>query len=239
MHYLIGERHGVSSARNAGVAQGKAPWLAFLDSDDEWLPHKLEAQFEELKKSPLPLVHGEEIWVRKGKRVNPKKKHQKSGGYIYNRCVELCLISPSAAMMRRDVFERLGGFDESFEVCEDYDLWLKLTSRYPVAFVSDPIIKKYGGHSDQLSQKFKAMDAWRVKSLLRMVEDPRWSQVLPPEYKLTTCREILKKGEILSMGYAKHGRHADREELLAHLVRIEEYLQEWEFVEEGNSLNEG
>ena len=157
--YLKQENKGVSSARNFGVKSSKGDWLAFLDSDDEWLKHKLQKQVELLTERPdLRLVHGEELWVRNGKRVNQKKIHQKFGGFIYEKCLPLCLISPSAVMIERKLYEEMGGFDEEFTVCEDYDLWLKITSLYEVGFVSDPIIYKYGGHEDQLSHKYFAMD---------------------------------------------------------------------------------
>lgn len=197
---------GVSRARNIGVYHGNGDLIAFLDSDDEWLENKLALQVEYFKKNPdIPLVHGEEIWVRKGVRVNPKKKHQKSGGDIFQRCLKLCLISPSAAVMKRDTLMELGGFDETFTVCEDYDLWLKLTAKYTVGFIQEPVIIKYGGHTGQLSQKYFAMDSWRVKSMRNLYEKAD----LGPEQKREVCLEIQNKAKILATGFAKHNKQEE------------------------------
>lgn len=195
------ENRGVSAARNIAIKQAEGEWIALLDSDDEWLTHKLEVQMAFLKENPLlPLVHGEEIWIRNGKRVNQRKIHQKFGGHIFQRCLPLCLISPSASVIRKDVLEELGYFDEEFEVCEDYDLWLKLTSLYEVGFIEAPVITKYGGHEDQLSRKFKAMDFWRIKSLMRILEIRK----LSTDDRQAVLKEVIKKGDILKMGYVKH-----------------------------------
>jgi len=193
------ENHGVSFTRNKGFSQAKGEAIALLDSDDEWLKDKLERQLPLLEK--YPLVHGEEIWVRKGKRVNQKKVHRKEGGKIFERCLHLCLISPSATLMKRELYQEMNGFREDFPVCEDYELWLRVTHAYEVGFIPEPVIIKYGGHEDQLSAKYKAMDYWRVKAMDEVSRNHSLS-----EEELKVLKEVLlKKCEILILGYRKHG----------------------------------
>ena len=134
----LGKNHGVSLARNVGIHASKGEYVCFLDSDDEWLEDKLQRQVNLLSQKKYNLIHGEEIWIRNGKRVNQKKIHQKYGGWIFEKCLPRCLISPSAAMANKKVLLELGGFDEEFPVCEDYDLWAKITSRYEVGFIEGP-----------------------------------------------------------------------------------------------------
>lgn len=212
------ENAGVSSARNTGFEESRGEWIALLDSDDEWLPNRLEKQLNLAAENPsLPLIHGEELWVRKGKRVNPKKIHQKSGGSIFNRCLHLCLISPSATLMKRSLYEELGGFREDYPVCEDYEMWLRVTARYEVGFVEEPIITKYGGHEDQLSAKYKAMDFWRVRAMDEVFKDENYPLEREQERELRDV--LLKKCEILKMGYLKHNNLENLpfiEELMAH-----------------------
>jgi len=198
----LSKNSGVSHARNQGIERAQGEWVAFLDSDDEWLPKKLEQQVVILNENPEhKLIHGEEIWIRRGKRVNPMKKHAKSGGDIFERCLELCLISPSAVMIEKDYLAKVGLFDESFPVCEDYELWLRVTSDIPVGFLAIPCITKYGGHEDQLSQKFRGMDFWRVKGMAKL----RCQKSLPADQLQALEKIMKKKVEVLLNGREKHG----------------------------------
>ena len=108
-------RRGVAAARNLGVRCSSGRYLAFLDSDDLWKPKKLEVQVTYMEELPeVQICQTEEIWIRNGVRVNPKKKHRKPSGDIFRPSLDLCLISPSAVMMTRELFKRVGGFDEGF-----------------------------------------------------------------------------------------------------------------------------
>lgn len=206
---FTGENLGVSHARNFAAKNANGEYLAFLDSDDQWLPLKLAEQAQYLEQYPLTnLLHCDEIWIRNGKRVNPMKKHQKQGGDFFDRALELCLISPSAVVIKKDFFDRHNGFDESFIVCEDYDLWLRMKVDPEVGhigYLETALLQKYGGHDDQLSRKFFAMDIWRIRSIARLIlEYP-----LSLEQK-NLCLDVFeKKSKILLHGYAKHG-HEDK-----------------------------
>ena len=201
---------GVSRARNQGIQAGKAPWIAFLDSDDEWKKEKLFQQIQWAEKHPEhPLIHTEEIWIRNGSRVNPKKKHQKKGGRVFIHNLELCRISPSSVMIQRSFLNKVGLFREDFPVCEDYELWLRVCSQTEVGFIKKPLIVKYGGHSDQLSRKYKAMDEWRVRALTNHLNNP----LLNEEEKQEVVRVLTKKCQILLNGYKKHKNYKNQKEI--------------------------
>lgn len=217
VHILTMENRGVSSARNLAVKNSSAPWISFLDSDDEWLPNKLEVQTAFLKvNTQFRFLHSEEIWVRNGVRVNPKVKHQKSNENIFLRSLDFCLISPSTVIMKRDLFLECGLFDETFIVCEDYDLWLKVLAREEIGFTNEHVTIKNGGHEDQLSTKFVAMDYWRIKSLASLYQ----SHHLSNEKKEQIRNVILKKSEILLRGYLKHQNNKAFEEVSSMLSSI-------------------
>lgn len=164
--YLRQENCGVSAARNLGIRHCGCDWIALLDSDDEWLPEKLRVQFEALAENPgYRLIHCDEIWIRNGRRVNPGDRHRKRGGWIFEYCLPLCVISPSAAVIERSLLIEAGGFNEQLPACEDYDLWLRICSRFPVLYVDRPLLRKYGGHDDQLSRRHWGMDRFRVQAL--------------------------------------------------------------------------
>ena len=103
----------------------------------------------------------------------------------------------------------MNGFDENFVVCEDYDLWLKITSKYEVGYIKEPLITKYGGHDDQLSHKFKAMDYFRVKSIHNLLK----SSKIDGEDKQRAEEEIVRKADILLLGYKKHNNLEHFEEI--------------------------
>jgi glycosyltransferase involved in cell wall biosynthesis len=160
------ENLGISRARNKGIGLCSGNWIAFLDSDDEWLPDKLQLQASGLEIYPgHRICHTDEIWIRNGRRVNQMNKHRKYGGWIFSRCLPLCIISPSSVMIDRTLFSETGMFDEDLPVCEDYDMWLRICAREPVLYIDKPLIIKHGGHPDQLSRRFWGMDRFRIQAL--------------------------------------------------------------------------
>ena len=195
------ENKGVSAARNAGIGAANGDWLAFLDSDDAWLPGKLHRQVQAVREQPgINVVHSDEIWIRNGVRVNPHLKHRKYGGSIFKYCLPLCVISPSSVMIHRRVFDRVGLFDETLPVCEDYDLWLRTCARMPVAFIREPLITKYGGHPDQLSTRYRGMDRFRIRSIDRVLNEVE----LEPDDRKAAVDTLVGKIGIYLNGAAKH-----------------------------------
>lgn len=206
VRWLHGPNLGVSAARNRGIRESEGEWLAFLDSDDAWKPEKLTLQLDAIAGAADPVaVHCDEIWIRNGRRVNPGRRHRKRGGWIFRHCLPLCVISPSAAMLHRRVFEHLGTFDENMPACEDYDLWLRLTSRYPVHYVDRPLVVKYGGHEDQLSRRVPALDRYRIDALARLVE----SATLTAEDRRAAVEVLREKTMVYAAGARKRGREAE------------------------------
>jgi len=161
---------GVSAARNLGIKIADGEWLAFLDSDDEWVSGKIERQYNVATTQPgFKIIHTNEIWIRDGNRVNQMKKHAKYGGMIFRHCLPRCIISPSSVMVHRSLFEAIGAFDEKLPACEDYDLWLRSCARYPVYYIDEPLIIKHGGHAGQLSRKYWGMDRFRIEALNNII----------------------------------------------------------------------
>ncbi len=208
VRYLHQHNAGVSAARNYGIQTASGDWLAFLDSDDVWLPGKLAMQMAALKNKPdLTVCHSEEIWIRNGRRVNPGNRHRKAGGWIFQMCLPLCAMSPSSVLIHRSVLAATGGFDETLPACEDYDLWLRITSRYPVLFIDQPLIIKYGGHADQLSNAFWGMDRFRIEALEKILTQGQ----LTAEDEHAARSMLLKKARIYLQGARKRNKHVEIE----------------------------
>jgi len=196
------DHRGVSAARNAGVARTKGNLVTFLDSDDLWLPKKLSAQVEFFNARPDVLIcQTEETWIRNGNHVNPKKRHKKPSGMIFERCLELCVVSPSAVMMRRRLFDKIGTFDETLPVCEDYDLWLRAACRFPIYLIESPLVIKHGGHPDQLSRR-RGIDRFRIQALTKILE----TDLLNHSQYCAAAAALRKKCAVYATGCAKRGR---------------------------------
>jgi glycosyltransferase involved in cell wall biosynthesis len=223
------QNNGPGAARNTGVSISSCEWVAFLDSDDLWLPHKLASLVAFSVNCNCDLVHSDERWIRSGCFVNAGKRHKKAqGDQAFLQSLELCCISPSAVMLRRELFESVGGFDEKLRVCEDYDLWLRITAHHEVGFLPEVLIEKHGGHADQLSRSAVAIDRFRVYSLAKLFLN---DIALTNEQREAVFCVLSRKCKILAVGADKRAIRARRDyfssfpERLIHLS-AEEVLPE-------------
>jgi len=196
------ENRGVSAARNLGIKKSHGKFVALLDSDDAWEPDKISCQIDFFDQNPDALIcQTEEIWIRNGRRVNPKTKHQKPSGMIFEPSLHLCLVSPSAVMIRKILFELKGGFNEDFLVCEDYDLWLRIAAEYPIFLIDRACTIKHGGHEDQLSAHH-SQDKYRIASIVGLIQ----SGCLSREQERMAASVLEKKCWIYGNGCLKRGR---------------------------------
>jgi glycosyltransferase involved in cell wall biosynthesis len=194
---------GVSTARNRGVKSSAAPWISFLDSDDYWLEEKLQVQMEFFERNPSAVAcQTQEIWIRRGRRVNPKTKHKKPSGDIFKQSLKLCLVSPSSIILRRSLFEEVGFFDEALPAGEDYDLWLRISCRYPVYLIDKELVVKEGGHEDQLSRRFGSLDRFRIRAIVKLIK----SGILTVDQTRVALEELSIKCRIYGNGCIKRGR---------------------------------
>ena len=214
----LAHKQGVSAARNIGIAQATGDWIALLDSDDTWMPEKLAHQVAAVQENPdIYIFHTDEVWIRNGKRVNAKHKHAKPTGWVYTASLELCCVSPSSILMHRSVLQACGDFDERFPACEDYDLWLRIFSRFAVKLIDKPLVVKYGGHDDQLSRQHWGMDRFRVRALSKMLDS---RELGDKEHNLTVAM-LQKKCRILALGARKRGK---AQELAEYEATSKRYL---------------
>jgi GT2 family glycosyltransferase len=146
----------------------------------------------------------EELWVRNGRRVNPGRRHRKPAGMIFEPSLELCLVSPSAVMARRELFDAVGRFDEAFPSCEDYDLWLRVSRRYPIHLIETPLIVKRGGHADQLSRGW-GLDRFRIAAIVKLLS----GELLNEEQRHAALRVLRQKCAVYAGGCRKRRREEE------------------------------
>jgi glycosyltransferase involved in cell wall biosynthesis len=204
---------GVSAARNAGILMAKGKYVAFLDSDDMWLPEKLSCQVDFFQSHAEAVIcQTDEIWIRNGVRVNPKNRHKKPSGMIFEPSLQLCLVSPSAVMIKKSLFDAVGLFNEAFPACEDYDLWLRIGLYYPIYLIERHMVVKRGGHDDQLSRN-PGLDRYRIQSIVKILENHQ----LTPAYHQAAVDVLKEKCRIYAAGCIKRGR-ADEAGLYRQII---------------------
>lgn len=200
---LVHDRpRGVSAARNTGLAAARGDYVALLDSDDEWLPAKIERLLAFARAGDYAVCQNQEIWLRGGRRVNPGTAQQKIDGWFFEAALARCLVSPSSVLLTREFFQTVGGFDESLPACEDYDLWLRALLRYPVGLLDQWLTVRHGGRPDQLSAAFVGLDLFRIRSMLGLLGRPE----LTAWHFNCIKKELRRKTDVYVRGCQKNGR---------------------------------
>ncbi|MBU0694168.1 MAG: glycosyltransferase [Candidatus Omnitrophica bacterium] len=203
INYIHQKHKGVSSARNKGITNAQGKFISFLDSDDRFRKEKLETTSRYIKKYPqYKIFHTEEIWYRNGKLLPQKIYHKKPLGLIFKNAVKLCCISPSTAVIKKDIFSQVGLFDEKLPACEDYEFWLRVTSQFPVFLIPEYLTVKEGGHPGQQSKKYPAMDKFRIYALKKILESGR----LNKSNYAAALEEFRNKCSVYIKGAIKRGK---------------------------------
>ncbi len=195
--------NGPAAARNCGIALARGRMIVFLDSDDLWAPDKLARQSAFMRANPhLAVSQTGEVWLRDGRRVNPARRHRKRAGDIFADALRTCLISPSAVILRRELLDEVGGFDETMAACEDYDLWLRILARHEAGLLDEPLVTRRAGHPGQLSATVPALDRFRILALAKLLGD----HTLETARRAAAAEVMAEKCLIYAKGLARR-RH--------------------------------
>jgi len=201
--YSYQKNQGPAAARNNGIKKAKGKFICFLDSDDRFRKQKLETTYDYIQKHPgYKVFHSQEIWYRNGRLLSAKKYHQKPNGWVFPAAVKLCCLSPSAITLKKDIFGKIGYFDEKLLACEDYDFFLRLSLTYPVFLIPEYLTLKEGGHPDQQSKKYPAMDEFRIYALKKILK----SKDLNDENYRLAYQELKQKCTIYIKGALKRNK---------------------------------
>ncbi len=217
LRYIPIAHAGVSRARNTGIQSASGEWIAFLDSDDYWLEDKLRKQVDYLSENRLYRVcHTDEIWIKNSIRINQGKKHRKYEGWFFRPSLRLCLISPSSVLIHRDVFAQIGFFDEDFSYVEDFELWLRITARFPVGFINEKLVVKTGGHPDQLSKKIVGIEKYRMQALKKLILNGFLDSVQVAQ----AAAVYFSKAEIYIRGCERRGKSEEIAQIRRDMLKV-------------------
>ncbi len=209
LKYFFQKNKGPAAARNLGIKKAEGGLIAFVDSDDWWDKRKLGIQSEAMSNNRSYYIsHTRETWFRNGELFNQKKRHRKEHGHLFKKCLELCAVSMSTVMLKREVFDTVGLFDESMPCCEDYDFWIRTGALYDFLLVDKPLTLKDGGRKDQVSYLYRTgMDRFRIESIVKLLD----SGSLNEEQSSLAKKELTKKAHIYTKGCQKHGKPREAE----------------------------
>jgi glycosyltransferase involved in cell wall biosynthesis len=164
-------RQGPAAARNRGIAESRGDLVAFLDSDDLWMPLKLERFVSALRENPaISIFYGPMQPINSESLKVDGRTKPRHAGRITDALFKSCFVDVPTVVCRKELLTRVGGFDASLPVCEDYDLWLRLSLSEPFGLIDEPLARRRL-HDDRLSKSAMARNlATRARMLLRFYE---------------------------------------------------------------------
>jgi glycosyltransferase involved in cell wall biosynthesis len=149
IRYVRCDALGQCRAKNVAMRLSRAPLIAFLDADDEWLPEKLERQLALFREDPsLGVVYGRRCLIDEHGTPLSSSHMKLSAGDIFGDLVTRNPICFSASVIRRDVLEHVGLFDNSLDLAVDYDLWLRVGRHYRFGYIDDVLVRYRTGHAN-------------------------------------------------------------------------------------------
>ena len=208
----------VETVRNRAAAVARGRHLAFLDDDDRWLPEKLERQMAALNRDERAgYAFSDARFLGDDGRLSPTvlAPHQRDSENAFDNLLDGCFVHPSTVVIRRSLFERLGGFDERFFCQGDYDLWLRAAHAAPVVCVAEPLVYLGRNAGSSVERALRNVDC-AIEVFERLRHD------LPLSW-----RQHLRSRRTLARWHAHLGRHGEGR-LARHHFRRSLQLFPWQ-----------
>lgn len=216
----LDERGGGAGARNRGIAAAGEDWIAFLDSDDEWLPDKLERQLAAVAQA------GGAVACFTGhygaSATEPESVYRLPATVSRRTLLGINVLSTtSSALVRRATLIAVGGFDERLRSCQDWDLWIRLEAAGPLALISEPLVRFHQDGVDRITRDLAAVVAGHRAAFAKIlggIADPVTRQKVRAMHR-------VRLAQIMAWDFDRNGA-AVRQALLALLYWPSRYKRD-------------
>ncbi len=197
VRYHFQEHSGQSRAKNAGIRMARAPLVAFLDADDVWLPRKLERQTALFRGDPgLGVVYGRRLLIDEQGQELEYAQPPLHRGLILPRILLCNFVCFSSSVVRREILESVGVFDEGLPLAIDYDLWLRVARGHRFDYVDEPLVLYRTGH-DSLSRRRRERVATVGRVMRRFLAGGGREQIDPAVVRLAEADHCCDRAAVL------------------------------------------
>jgi glycosyltransferase involved in cell wall biosynthesis len=203
VRYFWQENRGVSAARNKGIELSQGEYIAFLDSDDMWLPQKLELQLAAIENAPLAGVVYSDLYYYDNTTCTTtgtflqKRRRPPPRGKVLGEFIEYFFGHPSTLLVRKNVFAQVGMFDETLHNCEDDDMLFRMASYCEFEVVPVPLVMYRMHDSGQKSREQETVTHYYILYLNKALQSP----MLNDEMRMKLCKSLAERhfryGELL------------------------------------------
>jgi glycosyltransferase involved in cell wall biosynthesis len=196
---------GAASARNVAIGLAHGTYLAFLDSDDEWVVDHLAAQLAAFEAEPgLGLVYGEYHSYEGDQLVGVFPRRKAPSGQAFAGLLSASLVQTSTTMVPRAVAEANGPFNEAYRIGDEYDFFLRLSARWPIRFLKRQLVR-YGVHGGNISRDPLAFNRDMLKIYRGLYEDTSF----PPQHRKLIARRVARYEQNVARLLESEGRQAE------------------------------